>query len=76
MLRQGWQTFGDIGHVDADGYLYLTDRQDDMERSSRSGTNCAALALAEFTIARGTFGRRSSSCRFVVPGWKQPRHDE
>ena len=27
---QGWQTFGDIGHVDAQGYLYLTDRQDDM----------------------------------------------
>lgn len=26
----GWQTFGDIGHVDVDGYLYLTDRQDDM----------------------------------------------
>ena len=29
-LPKGWQTFGDIGHVDADGYLYLTDRQDDM----------------------------------------------
>ena len=27
---QGWQTFGDMGHVDADGWLYLTDRQDDM----------------------------------------------
>ncbi len=27
---QGWQSFGDIGHVDTDGYLYLTDRQDDM----------------------------------------------
>ena len=26
----GWQTFGDIGHVDAQGYLTLTDRQDDM----------------------------------------------
>ncbi|MDB5731802.1 MAG: AMP-dependent synthetase and ligase [Variovorax sp.] len=29
-LPQGWQTFGDIGHVDETGYLYLTDRQDDM----------------------------------------------
>ena len=26
----GWQTFGDMGHVDAQGWLYLTDRQDDM----------------------------------------------
>ena len=28
-LPEGLQTFGDIGHVDADGYLYLTDRVDD-----------------------------------------------
>lgn len=28
--RQGYSTLGDIGHVDADGYLYLTDRVGNM----------------------------------------------
>jgi len=28
--REGWATVGDMGHVDEDGYLYLTDRRDFM----------------------------------------------
>jgi long-chain acyl-CoA synthetase len=28
--RHGWATYGDIGHVDAQGYLYLSDRRTDL----------------------------------------------
>ena len=29
-LDNGWESLGDIGHVDADGYLYIADRDSDM----------------------------------------------
>ena len=29
-LADGWESVGDIGHVDADGYLYLADRRTDL----------------------------------------------
>lgn len=30
MDGRGWSTYGDIGHVDANGYLYLSDRRADL----------------------------------------------
>ena len=30
MTSQGWATYGDLGHVDAAGYLYLSDRRSDL----------------------------------------------
>lgn len=29
-VRDGWESLGDMGHLDADGYLYLSDRKTDM----------------------------------------------
>jgi len=58
--KQGWQSFGDIGHVDEEGFLYLSDRLDDMIISG--GVNIypqeieAVIEEAEFIAECGVVG--------------------
>jgi fatty-acyl-CoA synthase len=74
--REGWLTLGDVGYVDAEGYLFLTDRLDDMLISG--GVNVypqeieAAIALvpgvaecAVVGVADERFGERPVA--FIVP---------
>ena len=49
MHPQGWMTLGDIGHVDEDGYLYLTDRKSHMIISG--GVNIYPQEIENLLIA-------------------------
>ena len=56
-MAGGWESLGDMGHLDADGYLYLSDRQTDMILSG--GAN---IYPAEVEAAIDAFpGVRSSA---------------
>ena len=44
--RDGWESLGDMGHVDADGYLYLADRMTDMILSGGSNVYPAEVESA------------------------------
>lgn len=82
---QGWQTFGEIGFVDAEGYLFLTDRQEDMIISG--GVNIypqeieqVIEAMPEVTeccvapVPDEDFGERPVA--FVVPSPDAPPADD
>ena len=81
-LGNGWATAGDIGYLDADGYLYLTDRKADMIISG--GVNIypqeieAILILhpkiadiAVFGIPNEDFGEEVKAVVQLEPGIEQ-----
>ncbi|MCH4269687.1 MAG: AMP-binding protein [Brevundimonas sp.] len=45
----GWETFGDFGHVGADGYLYIADRREDM--IIRGGVNVFPAEIESALLA-------------------------
>ena len=60
--EEGWETLGDLGYLDADGYLYLTDRETDMIVSG--GAN---VYPAEVEAAIDSFGAVRSSAVIGLP---------
>jgi bile acid-coenzyme A ligase len=58
----GWESLGDMGHLDADGYLYLTDRMKDMILVG--GSN---VYPAEVEAALDAHPRVRSSCVIGLP---------
>jgi fatty-acyl-CoA synthase len=46
-LVDGWVRTGDIGHLDADGYLYLVDRLNDMIVTSADAANVYARVIED-----------------------------
>jgi bile acid-coenzyme A ligase len=58
----GWETLGDLGHVDADGYLYVSDRSADLVLSG--GSN---VYPAEVEAALDSHPAVRSSCVIGLP---------
>ncbi|WP_405452963.1 AMP-binding protein [Streptomyces erythrochromogenes] len=76
VLRDGWLRTGDLGHFDADGYLYLDDRAADVVMVDGDNVYCvpveAALARHPAVAQAVVVGRHSDVtgeevCAFLVP---------
>jgi long-chain acyl-CoA synthetase len=49
VLRDGWYSTGDVGRIDADGFLYLLDRSKDMIISGGENVYCTEVEEAIYT---------------------------
>ena len=65
----GWESLGDMGSIDADGYLYLADRQTDMILAGGSNVYPAEVeaALDEHPRVRSSRGDRPARRRSRQP---------
>jgi acyl-CoA synthetase (AMP-forming)/AMP-acid ligase II len=77
--ERGWATLGDIGHLDTDGYLYLTDRRDHMiisggvnvypqEAENLLTMHPAVLDAAVFGVPNEEWGEEVKAVVQAVPG--------
>jgi acyl-CoA synthetase (AMP-forming)/AMP-acid ligase II len=52
VFRAGWTRMGDIGHLDADGYLFLVDRESDVIKSGADKVSTIAVEAALADVRR------------------------
>ena len=57
-----WFRTGDVGYLDADGFLYLTDRKKDMIISGGENIASSEVERVIYRVAGGARGRPSSAC--------------
>jgi fatty-acyl-CoA synthase len=80
---QGWSTLGDIGRLDDDGFLYLTDRQSNMiitggvnvypqEAENLLAAHPAVLDVAVIGVPNDDFGEEVKAIVLAAPG-HEPR---
>lgn len=83
--ERGWRTVGDIGYLDEEGYLYLSDRRDDLilvggvnvypqEAENLLIDHPAVLDAAVFGINHSEFGQEVKAVVQLTPG-NQPSEE-
>ena len=84
-IRDGWLYTGDIGELDADGYLYIRGRKKEMMIVSGFNVYPAEVesvlashpAIAECAVVGRRDKRRGEvPCAYVVPAEKQPATED
>jgi acyl-CoA synthetase (AMP-forming)/AMP-acid ligase II len=85
VLREGWLHTGDLGHMDAEGYLYLDGRRSDMIKTGAHRVNPAdveeAIAELPWVIEAAVVGIDDDVMgqvikAFVVVAQEQPRGED
>ena len=63
-MRDGWLHTGDVGHIDADGYLYITDRKRDIIVNS-GGDNISPQRVEGFITLQPQIAQASPRVQVV-----------
>lgn len=79
LTPEGWGTLGDVGHVDEEGYLYLSDRRSDLilsggvniypqEIENALSTHPAVADVAVIGVPNAEFGQEVKAVVELLPG--------